>query len=35
MSENTISKEAIVIKRTLEAPVSLVWQMWTDSEHFK
>jgi uncharacterized protein YndB with AHSA1/START domain len=23
------------IERTLEAPVNLVWQMWTEPEHFK
>lgn len=35
MSENTISKEAIVIERILDAPIELVWQMWTDPTHFK
>ncbi|MGB5846773.1 MAG: SRPBCC domain-containing protein [Anaerolineales bacterium] len=35
MSESTVSKDAVVIERTLEAPVNLIWQMWTDSEHFK
>ena len=24
-----------VIERTLEAPPTLVWRMWTDPEHFK
>lgn len=24
----------VVIERTLEAPPSLVWQMWTDPQHF-
>jgi uncharacterized protein YndB with AHSA1/START domain len=24
-----------VIERTFDAPVNLIWQMWTDSEHFK
>lgn len=25
----------VVIERTFDAPVELVWQMWTDPEHFK
>ncbi|MFN2122376.1 MAG: SRPBCC domain-containing protein [Candidatus Promineifilaceae bacterium] len=35
MSSGTSTRDAVVIERTFEAPVSLVWQMWTDSEHFK
>lgn len=35
MSNSTISKDAIVIERTFDAPVNLVWQMWTQPEHFK
>ena len=27
--------EAVVIERVLDAPINLVWQMWTDPEHFK
>jgi uncharacterized protein YndB with AHSA1/START domain len=34
MSEDNEAKD-VVIERTLEAPVDLVWQMWTDPEHFK
>jgi uncharacterized protein YndB with AHSA1/START domain len=30
-----ISKDAIVIERTLNAPVSLIWQLWTQPELFK
>jgi uncharacterized protein YndB with AHSA1/START domain len=26
---------AVVIERRFEAPVELVWQMWTDPDHFK
>ena len=26
--------QAVVIERVLEAPASLVWQMWTDADHF-
>jgi uncharacterized protein YndB with AHSA1/START domain len=29
------SQEAVVIERTFDAPVELVWRMWTDPEHFK
>lgn len=35
MSEQTISSNAVVIERTFEAPIDLVWQLWTDPEHFK
>ena len=32
---NTNSKDAVVIERTFNAGIDLVWQMWTDPEHFK
>ena len=35
MSDNTISNEACVVERIFEAPVDLIWQMWTEPEHFK
>ena len=35
MSERTTSKEAVVIERTFDAAVDLIWKMWTDPEHFK
>jgi uncharacterized protein YndB with AHSA1/START domain len=35
MSDNTTTKDAVVIERTFEAAAELVWQMWTDPEHFK
>ena len=35
MNERTASQSAVVIERTLDAPVALVWQMWTEPEHFK
>lgn len=35
MNEMTTSKDAIVIERVFDAPVDLIWQMWTDPEHFK
>lgn len=34
MSEIT-SKDAIVIERMVDAPQDLVWQLWTEPEHFK
>jgi uncharacterized protein YndB with AHSA1/START domain len=27
--------DAVVIERTFDAPVDLIWKMWTDPEHFK
>jgi len=35
MSDSTINEDAVVIERTFEAAVDLIWQMWTDPEHFK
>jgi uncharacterized protein YndB with AHSA1/START domain len=35
MSDNSGSEDAVVIERSFDAPVNLVWQMWTDPEHFK
>lgn len=35
MSDNTTTKDAVVIERIFEAPVELIWQMWTQPEHFK
>jgi len=35
MSDSTISKDAVVIERTFEATVDMIWQMWTQPEHFK
>ena len=32
---NTNSKDAVVIDRTFDAPQELIWQMWTDPDHFK
>lgn len=29
------AKGSVVIERTFEGPVELVWQMWTEPEHFK
>jgi uncharacterized protein YndB with AHSA1/START domain len=35
MTDSTDSQDAVVIERIFEAPADLVWQMWTDAEHFK
>ena len=36
MSSATISKEdSVVIERTFNAGIDLIWQMWTNPEHFK
>ena len=35
MTEGNGSQDAVVIERTLDAPPDVVWQMWTDPEHFK
>ena len=35
MTDNNRSQDAVVIERSFDAPVDLIWQMWTDPEHFK
>ncbi len=35
MTDTNGAEGSMVIERTLDAPVSLIWQMWTDAEHFK
>lgn len=32
--DNTTSADAVVISRHFDAPRQLVWQMWTDPDHF-
>jgi uncharacterized protein YndB with AHSA1/START domain len=34
MAEKNDMQDAVVIERTFDAPVELVWAMWTDPEHF-
>jgi uncharacterized protein YndB with AHSA1/START domain len=34
MSDTNL-KDAVVIERTFAAPQSLIWQIWTEPEHFK
>ncbi len=31
---NKATQDAVVIERTFDAPVGLIWDMWTQSEHF-
>jgi uncharacterized protein YndB with AHSA1/START domain len=35
MGDDNAFTDAVVIERTFDAPVELVWRMWTDPEHFK
>jgi uncharacterized protein YndB with AHSA1/START domain len=35
MTDDRGSRDAVVIERSFDAPVELVWQMWTDPQHFK
>ena len=35
MTTQNASENAVVIERTFDAPVDLIWQMWTEPEHFK
>jgi uncharacterized protein YndB with AHSA1/START domain len=35
MTDDDESQDALIIERTFDAPVDLIWQMWTDPEHFK
>ena len=35
MSDSNASKDAVVIERIFEAPVALIWQMWTQADHFQ
>src|SRR5258705_6983395 len=35
MTDNDGSRDAVVIERSFDAPVGLIWQMWTDPHQFK
>ena len=35
MTDDTASQAAVVIERYFEAPPDLIWQMWTEPDHFK
>ena len=34
MTDDNASRAAVVIERSFDAPVDLIWQMWTEPEHF-
>jgi len=34
MTDNSGSQDAVIIERSFDAPVDLIWQMWTDPAHF-
>ena len=34
MADNEGSRDSVVIERSFDAPVDVVWQMWTVPEHF-
>jgi uncharacterized protein YndB with AHSA1/START domain len=35
MTDGGVSQDAVVIERSFDAPADLIWQMWTEPEHFK
>lgn len=35
MSNEAVSPEAVIIERTFDAPVDVIWQMWTEPDQFK
>jgi uncharacterized protein YndB with AHSA1/START domain len=35
MTDDNAAQDAVVIERNLAAPPDLIWQMWTEPEHFK
>jgi uncharacterized protein YndB with AHSA1/START domain len=35
MIDRSRSRDAVVIERSFDAPVGLIWRMWTEPEHFK
>jgi uncharacterized protein YndB with AHSA1/START domain len=35
MADKDGSGDKVVIERSFDAPVDLIWRMWTDPEHFK
>jgi uncharacterized protein YndB with AHSA1/START domain len=34
MADRAGSRDAVVIDRTFDAPIEVVWQLWTDPQHF-
>ena len=35
MTKDKARQDAVIIERIVEAPVDLVWRMWTDPQHFR
>jgi uncharacterized protein YndB with AHSA1/START domain len=35
MTDDAAALDSVVLERTFDAPVDVIWQMWTDPEHFK
>jgi len=35
MDDDNEFRDAVVIERSFDAPIDLIWSMWTDSDHFK
>jgi uncharacterized protein YndB with AHSA1/START domain len=35
MNDSILSKDAVVIERTFDAPINIIWQLWTQPEHFR
>ncbi|MEL6268555.1 MAG: SRPBCC domain-containing protein [Chloroflexota bacterium] len=35
MSDSPVSENAVIVERIFDAPVDVIWQMWTQAEHFK
>lgn len=35
MADDNASPDSVVIERTLDAPADLIWQMWTEPQHFQ
>ena len=35
MTGDNASQDAVVIERSFDAPMVLIWQMWTEPKHFK
>jgi uncharacterized protein YndB with AHSA1/START domain len=35
MTDGDGAHDSLVLERTLDAPLELVWQMWTEPDHFK
>jgi uncharacterized protein YndB with AHSA1/START domain len=35
MANESASPDAVVLERSFDAPVELIWQMWTDPDNFK